>query len=185
MGLYAKQIVEANPLLPVEEEGRLKDEKLRHNFLQRVEVYYRWQQLQASGITKKSLIDFHTRHKFMLLAHCEKTYRALGRLIGQVGQVGQSQVQAAAEQYIAMLMSGLQKPTSRGKHTNVLEHFLGYFKRELDVNDKSELCRLIDDYRIGRIPRVVPLTMLKHHLRKKPVSYLNNQYYWNHCYADI
>ena len=181
-GLYAQQIMEANPLLPVEEEGRLKDEQLRHNFLQRVEVYHRWQKMIAGGMSRKSIIDFHTRHKFMLLAHCEETYRSVGRLIAQIGN---KNLNAIADEYIAMLMTGLRKPTSRGKHTNVLEHLVGYFKRDLDKHDKSELRELIRNYHAGQIPRVVPLTMLKHHLRKLPGSYLHQQYYWHHCYADM
>lgn len=181
-GLYAQQIVAANPLLPVEEEGRLKDDKLRHNFFQRVEVYSRWQQLQAAGITPKSIIEFHARHKFMVLAHCETIYRSMGRLIAQIGSMD---LKSLSDQYIAMLMTSLQKPSTRGKHTNVLEHIVGYFKRDLDSQDKLEIRKLIHDYRSGLVPRIVPLTLLKHHLRKLPDSYLQQQYYWNHCYSDI
>lgn len=181
-GIYAQQIIENNPLLPVEEEGRLKDDSLRHNFLQRVEVYHRWQQLVASGISKKSIIKFHTRHKFMLLAHCEATYRTLGPLIAKLGD---TDLISFADEYITMLMNGLKKPSSRGKHTNVLEHLLGYFKRDLDVHDKSELRQLIEDYRAGEVSREVPLTMLKHYLRKFPSSYVNQQYYLSHCYSSL
>ena len=181
-GLYAQQIMNANPLLPVEEEGRLCDDNLRHNFLQRVEVYHRWQQLLANGLSKKALVEFHTRHKFMLLAHCEVSYRALGPLIAQLGK---TDLQACADQYIAILMTGLQKPATRGKHTNVLQHLVGYFKRDLDNQDKSELSHLLDGYRAGEVPRVVLITMLKHYLRKFPSSYVHQQYYLSHCYADL
>ncbi|MEJ2179337.1 MAG: DUF523 and DUF1722 domain-containing protein [Gammaproteobacteria bacterium] len=181
-GIYAQQIIENNPLLPVEEEGRLKDDKLRHNFLQRVEVYHRWQQLLANGVSKKSIIEFHTRHKFMLLAHCEATYRTMGRMTAQLGN---TDLRSFADDYIAMLMTGLKKPTSRGKHTNVLEHLLGYFKRYLDVHDKSEMRQLIEGYRAGEVSREVPLTMLKHYLRKFPSSYVNRQYYLGHCYSSL
>ncbi|WP_455201447.1 YbgA family protein [Kaarinaea lacus] len=181
-GIYAQQIIENNPLLPVEEEGRLKDDNLRHNFLQRVEVYHRWQQLVARGLSKKSIIEFHTRHKFMLLAHCEATYRTLGPMIAQAGD---TDLDSFANEYIAMLMNGLKKPSSRGKHTNVLEHLLGYFKRDLDIHDKSEMRELIEGYRAGKVSREVPLTMLKHYLRKFPSSYVNQQYYLSHCYSSL
>lgn len=181
-GIYAQQIIENNPLLPVEEEGRLKDDNLRHNFLQRVEVYHRWQQLVARGLSKKSIIEFHTRHKFMLLAHCEATYRTLGPMIAQAGD---TDLYSFANEYIAMLMNGLKKPSSRGKHTNVLEHLLGYFKRDLDIHDKSEMRELIEGYRAGKVSREVPLTMLKHYLRKFPSSYVNQQYYLSHCYSSL
>ncbi len=182
-GLYAQQIVNANPLLPVEEEGRLNDDKLRHNFLQRVEVYHRWQQLQAEGISRKGIIEFHTRHKFMLLAHCESSYRALGRLVANIGS--NTDIKSFAEEYIAMLMTGLEKPTSRGKHSNVLEHLVGYFKKHLDSQDKSELKQLIGGYRSGMIPRAVPIALLKHYLRKFPHPYVHQQYYLNQVNLDM
>lgn len=173
-GLYAKEIIKANPLLPVEEEGRLNDDKLRANFLQRVEIYHRWQQLVTKGISKKSLLDFHTQHKFTLLAHCEVTYRSLGPLIAEIGN---KDPKAFADTYISMLMNGLKKPTTRGKHINVLEHLAGFFKKHLDPHDKSEYRKLIEGYRSGDLPRVVLVTMLKHYLRKFPNSYLHSQHY--------
>ncbi|WP_455208758.1 YbgA family protein [Kaarinaea lacus] len=182
VGLYAQQIIEANPLLPVEEEGRLKDMQLRANFLQRVEVYHRWQQLVAGGLNKNAIVHFHTQHKFMILAHCESTYRKLGRMISGIGG---SSLSEFAQQYITLVMESLKKTTSRGKQSNVLEHIFGFFKRDLDKHDKAEMQHIIAGYRQGMVPRIVPVTMLKHYLRKYPSTYLRNQYYLNQCYSDI
>ena len=181
-GLYAQEIINANPLLPVEEEGRLKDPTLRANFLQRVEVYHRWQQLQVKGLTRHSLVQFHTRHKFMILAHCETTYRNLGRLVARIGDTS---LHTFASEYIALLMQGLKKPGTRGRHSNVLEHMFGFVKRHLDAHDKREMQEIIAGYREGKIPRMVPVTLLKHYLRKFPAGYLTNQYYLQQCYSDI
>ena len=176
MGLFAKEIIKAHPLLPVEEEGRLNDKQLRTNFLQRVEIYHHWQQLLAAGISKKSLLDFHTQHKYTLLAHCQLTYRSLGQLIAQTGK---ADLHSLSDQYISTLMDGLKKPSTRGKHINVLEHIAGYFKNHLDSSDKSEFRNLIDDYRSGDMPRETLLMMLKHYLRKFPNDYLHRQHYLN------
>jgi uncharacterized protein YbgA (DUF1722 family)/uncharacterized protein YbbK (DUF523 family) len=182
IGLYAREIISAHPLLPVEEEGRLKDVTLRANFLQRVEVYHRWRQLREEGLSRHALVQFHTRHKFIVQAHCEATYRKLGRLVALIG--GQP-LQSTAEEYISLLMTGLNKPASHGRHTNVLEHMLGFFKRHLDAHDKREMQKIIADYRQGKVPRVVPVTLLKHYLRKYPTVYLANQYYLQSSYADV
>lgn len=182
MGLFAQQIVKHNPLLPVEEEGRLNDEKLRRNFFQRVEVYYRWNQLLNSGLSKGKIIDFHSRHKFLLLAHCEKTYRELGRFMSQIGNYD---LEIFSKEYISLLMNGLKKPTTRNKHINVLQHIAGFFKKNLDSHDKHEFSQLIEHYREGIMPREALLTMLKHYLRKFPNSYLNEQYYLSHNYSGI
>lgn len=181
-GLYAQQIIDANPLLPVEEEGRLNDAQLRANFLQRVEVYHRWQQLNSKGVNSKEFVEFHTRHKFLVLAHCEMTYRELGRLIAQMGN---SDITQLADQYIKLMMTGLKKPTTRGKQTNVIEHLIGFFKKHLDSQDKTEMRNLLEEYRSGAVPRVVLITMLKHYLRKFPSQYVRKQHYLNHCYSDI
>lgn len=176
IGLFAREIINANPLLPVEEEGRLNDEQLCTNFLQRVEIYHHWQQLVAAGITKYSLLNFHTQHKYTLLAHCQVTYRSLGQLIAQIGK---TDLESLSNQYISMLMDGLKKPSSRGKQINVLEHIAGYFKHHLDSYDKSEFQKLIEDYRSGDMPRETLLVMLKHYLRKFPNDYLHGQHYLN------
>ena len=161
-------------MLPVEEEGRLNDEQLRENFLQRVGIYHHWQQLVTDGINKKSLLSFHTRHKYTLLAHCELTYRSLGQLVAQTGK---ADLPSFANQYITTLMEGLKKTSTRGKQSNVLEHIAGYFKHHLDSYDKSEFRKLIEDYRKGDMPREALLTILKHYLRKYPNDYLQRQHY--------
>ena len=182
MGLFAQHIVKHNPLLPVEEEGRLNDEKIRRNFLQRVEVYHRWNQLVKSGLSKGKIIDFHSRHKFMLLAHCEKTYRETGRMISKIGD---HDLYVLSDTYIALLMSGLEKPETCDKHINVLQHIAGFFKKSLDRHDKREFCQLIENYREGIMPREAVITLLKHYLRKFPNSYLNQQYYLSHHYSGM
>lgn len=176
VGLFAKEIILANPLLPVEEEGRLNDKGLRDNFLQRVEIYHRWQQLMQKGLSKKALLEFHTQHKLTLLAHCEVTYRYLGRLLGDIGN---QDLHHCAGKYIKSLMNGLKKPATPGKHINVLEHIAGYFKQDLDSQDKSEFRQLINNYHSGTLQRDTLVTMLKHYLRKHPNSYLGNQHYLN------
>lgn len=181
-GLFAQQIIQHNPLLPVEEEGRLNDEKLRRNFLQRVEVYHRWNHLLKSGLSRGKIIDFHSRHKFLLLAHCEKTYRELGRLISQVAN---HEIDSFAGNYIALLMEGLKKPETRNKHINVLQHIAGFFKGSLDKDDKQEFGQLIENYRNGVMPREALIAMLKHYLRKFPNHYLHEQYYLSRSYSGI
>lgn len=181
-GLFTQQIIQNNPLLPVEDEGRLNDVKLRRNFLQRVEVYHRWNQLLKSGLSRGRIIDFHSRHKFLLLAHCEKTYRELGQLISQVAS---HDIDLFAGHYIALLMEGLKKPETRNKHINVLQHIAGFFKGSLDKEDKHEFGQLIDSYRNGVMPREALIAMLKHYLRKFPNHYLHEQYYLSRSYSGI
>ena len=173
-GLYAGTLMAQLPELPFEEEDRLMDPVLRENFVERVFVYHRWQQLTAQRLTAKALVEFHTRHKFIVLAHDEKRYRELGRLVATAGRSGMAELGRA---YIQLLMQALKKPATRTRHANVLQHLFGFLKQNLDAVDKRELLESIDTYRRGRVPLVVPVTLLRHYLRRFPEPYLGGQYY--------
>jgi uncharacterized protein YbgA (DUF1722 family) len=164
------------PLLPVEEEGRLIDPVLRENFIERVFIYQRWQALCRDGLTAAGLVDFHTRHKFNLLAHDEPAYRALGR---RVADAGKGDIGTLGREYVRALMLALKKPAHAGSHANVLQHIYGFVKDRIDAEDKRELRGVIEDYRNGLLPLIVPVTLLRHHLRRHPDGYIERQYYLN------
>jgi len=172
VGIYARQLMLNNPLLPVEEESRLGDPGLRENFIQRVYVLYRWKTMLADGLTANSLTNFHARHKLIIMSH--EDYRDLGQLLELLNKVNLVQV---AEQYILQLMNTLKKPATRKNHVNVLQHIQGYLKKALSADDKAELCEVIERYRNGYVPLIVPLTLLKHHFRKSPDPYIEESYY--------
>jgi uncharacterized protein YbgA (DUF1722 family)/uncharacterized protein YbbK (DUF523 family) len=172
VGIYAQELLKNHPLLPVEEEGRLGDPNLRENFIQRVYVLHRWKQMLAEGLTPQSLTTFHARHKLIIMSHGD--YRDMGQLLASVSKAN---VQAAAEQYIGQLMAILKKVTGRTQHVNVLQHIQGYLKKDLSADNKAELCEIIERYRHGEVPLIVPLTLLKHHFRKSPDPYIEDSYY--------
>lgn len=176
IGLFAKALMEANPLLPVEEDGRLCDPILRENFVLRVFAYHDWQQLCASGITAAALIRFHSRYKYLVLSHATTHYRTLGKLLGNLGKAN---LQEVADSYIKGLMAALTLRANRRSHTNVLMHLQGYFKRVLTTAQKQELADTIDKYRTGIFPLLVPLTLIRHYLREYPNTYLAEQVYLN------
>ncbi|MCH7370478.1 DUF523 and DUF1722 domain-containing protein [Aeromonas sp. MR16] len=176
IGLFAKGLMAANPLLPVEEDGRLCDPILRENFVLRVFAYHDWQQLCARGITAAALIRFHSRYKYLVLSHASTYYRTLGKLLGNLGKAN---LQEVADSYIRGLMAALTLRANRRSHTNVLMHLQGYFKRMLTPSQKQELTEAIDKYRVGIFPLLVPLTLLRHHLREHPNPYLAEQVYLN------
>jgi len=176
VGLFASALMEAMPWLPVEEEGRLNDPMLRENFIERVFVYYRWQRLIEGGLTVSSLMEFHKRHKFILLAHNEEEYRKLGPLIAGVNN---DNLQQVADEYLLRLMKSLSARSSRKRHTNVLMHVMGFLKNKIDSDDKQEMIEVMDSYRLGQVPLIVPVTLMRHHLRRFPDDYISSQYYMN------
>jgi uncharacterized protein YbgA (DUF1722 family)/uncharacterized protein YbbK (DUF523 family) len=171
-GIYAEVMMRNNPLLPVEEEGRLGDPRLRENFIQRVYVLHRWKLLITEGLTPQRLTRFHAQHKLIIMSHAN--YADLGQLLATVSK---ENIVEVAKIYIAQLMTTLKKLASRKSHVNVLQHIQGYLKKELTADDKAELSELIERYRLGEVPLIVPLTLLKHHFRKNPDAYIEDSYY--------
>jgi uncharacterized protein YbgA (DUF1722 family) len=162
------------PELPVEEEGRLGDPVLRESFVKRVFVYKRWRDLLEQGLDWASLTDFHARHKLILYSHDQQRGRALGR---ELSRAQAEPVESFAPRYIAAMMRILASYARRRNHVNVLEHIRGYLKRDLDKSDKRELGDSIENYRLGRLPLIVPITLLRHHFRRHPNRYIERSYY--------
>lgn len=176
VGMYARALMEKFPLMPIEEEGRLNDPRLRENFIERVFAYYRLTEFLKNGPRPGDLVKFHTRHKLTLMSHSPKHYRELGQLVAGAGK---STFQASLEEYAVRFMAGLKISATPRKHANVLYHVMGYFKKTLDSADRQELAALIEQYRQQFLPLIVPITLVKHHLRRHPVPWMEEQVYLN------
>lgn len=173
VGLFARAFMDHFPLLPVEDEGRLHDPGLRELFITRIFVYQRWRQLLAAGRTRGGLVNFHTRHKLLFLAHNEKLYRRMGQLVADPSFSPEETFQ----HYEKLMMTALALKSTPAKNTNVLQHMMGYFKKQLSADEKQELLEIIDQYRNGHVPLIVPITLVNHYVRKYGQPYLADQYY--------
>jgi uncharacterized protein YbgA (DUF1722 family)/uncharacterized protein YbbK (DUF523 family) len=171
VGLFARRLMARFPNLPVEDEGRLNDAVLRENFIERVFAYRRVRDLFTGPWSSGDVVAFHTHHKLQLMAHSRVIYNEIGRLVARVAEVEHG---AFAQEYEARFMAGMAIPATRGGNTNVLQHAAGHLKR-LDADARAELSDLIHDYRLGLVPLVVPVTLLRHHTRAHDVTYLNGQ----------
>lgn len=173
-GLFAVVVTDKFPLLPVEEEGRLNDLALRENFVERVFAYHRWQGMLAGSKSASALVEFHTRHKFLLLAHSERHYRRLGRLVANLRN---NSLRELYEEYGRGFMEALAVRTTAKKHANVLDHLTGYFSNRLSPTERRELVELIRDYRTQLVPLVAPITLIQHYIKKYQIEYLADQFY--------
>ena len=181
-GLFATTLMQRLPLLPVEEEGRLQDMRLRENFMTRVFAYHRWSQFIARQPTAPALVRFHTQHKLTLLAHSRLHYQALGRLVARAGELPIPELLHA---YGATFMDGLKVKATPRKHANVLYHLLGYLKKSCSADDKAEVVACIEAYRQGVVPLVVPLTLFKHYFRRYPLPWVLEQTYLQPYPAEL
>jgi uncharacterized protein YbgA (DUF1722 family)/uncharacterized protein YbbK (DUF523 family) len=175
-GLFAAALADRFANLPIEEEGRLRDPQLRENWIQRVFAYHRLQMLWATRWRVGDLVAFHTSHKLVLLAHSPQAFQQLGRLVAASKALPRGELR---ERYEREFMAALTKPATRGRHTNVLQHMVGYFRDQLDDVLRRELLDCIEDYRRSLVPLIVPITLITHHVRRVNVEYLKGQVYLN------
>jgi len=173
-GLFAAALRIGLPTLPVEEEGRLCDPRLRENFIERVFAYRRLRTLLQGRWSLGDLIRFHTAHKLVLLAHHPRSYASLGRLVARASEMARGTV---AESYEREFMDALARLATPKRHANVLQHIAGYLRDWLDALSRAELQGLIDDHRNGLLPLVVPITLVRHHVRQLRIAYLQGQVY--------
>lgn len=175
-GMFAGAFVRHFPRVPVEEDGRLNDPKLRETFIEQIFTLQRWRQTLDRGRRLGNLVDFHTRHKLLFMAHSPEHYRQAGRLVA-----GGKKKPASAlfDEYETLLLETLRRKTTIKKQINVLQHMLGYFKQNLGPDEKQEVLELVDLYRRELVPLIVPLTLINHFVRKYGQPYLAQQVYLN------
>ncbi|WP_049721705.1 YbgA family protein [Gilvimarinus polysaccharolyticus] len=175
-GAFAEVITRQFPLLPVEEAGRLNDARLRENFITRVYAYHDWRTHVESDPSAKRLLDFYSRYKYQVMAHDLASYRKIGPVLANLKT---TPIVDACNTFITLFMAALSHKVTRKGNTNTLMHLRGYLKTTTSRDEKAELGELIEQYREGLVPLVVPLTLLKHHLRKIDDPYLQQQTFWS------
>lgn len=176
VGLFAKAFTERFPRIPVEEEGRLNDPRLRENFIENIFTMKRWRDALSGKKSLGAVVDFHTRHKLLVLSHSEKHYRMMGKLVAEGKKWDLDELYS---QYETLLMQAVRLKTTPKKNINVLMHMLGYFKKQLTTDEKAELLEVFEHYRNGNVPLIVPITLINHYVRKYDQPYLRQQVYLN------
>ncbi|HEX7539889.1 MAG TPA: DUF523 and DUF1722 domain-containing protein [Syntrophales bacterium] len=182
VGLFARIFMEHFPLTPVEEEGRLHDPVLRENFIERIFTCMRYCDIMEGTRQTGRLMDFHTKNKLLLMAHSPKHLKEMGSLVAHAKGMPAREL---VERYEGLLMAAMALKPTVAKHENVLMHIMGYFKKDLSADEKQELLDVIQEYKRGLIPLIVPVTLLGHYVRKYSQPYLKEQTYLNPHPAEL
>jgi uncharacterized protein YbgA (DUF1722 family)/uncharacterized protein YbbK (DUF523 family) len=176
VGIFARIFMDHFFLLPVEDEGRLHDPELRENFIERIFTLKRWREVLGKKESRGNVVDFHTKHKLLILSHSPKYYQMMGKLVAQAKNLPLKELY---QEYQTLLMESLGLKTTPKKNANILQHMVGYFKEQLSSDEKQELLEVIDLYRKEIIPLIVPITLINHYVRKYDQPYLKKQIYLN------
>jgi uncharacterized protein YbgA (DUF1722 family)/uncharacterized protein YbbK (DUF523 family) len=173
-GMVVQALRAADPCLPIEDEGRLNDAALRENFILRVHIYAAWKQMMSGNVRAHDLLQFWSRHKFLVLAHSQSVYRKIGPLLANL----KTDVPAMARVLIVQIMHALERPATRSNHVNVLQHLQGFVKQGMSADDKNEWMTVLESYRSGHVPLSVPVTLLNSYVRRGGGEYVRAQAYW-------
>ena len=176
VGLFARAFMDHFPLIPAEDDGRLHDPAIRENFIERIFTLRRWRDSVAKSRKMGHLVDFHTRNKLLLLSHSQRHYRLMGKLVAEGKKISPKD---RNDQYVKLLMDALSLKTTVKKNLNVLQHLMGYFKKQLSSDEKQELLEVFERYRQELVPLLVPITLINHYVRKYDQAYLKQQTYLN------
>jgi uncharacterized protein YbgA (DUF1722 family)/uncharacterized protein YbbK (DUF523 family) len=176
VGMFAKVFMDHFTRIPVEDDGRLHNPAIRENFIERIFSLKRWRDIAAKSPRIGKLVDFHSRNKLLLLSHSQKHYRLMGKLVANGKKLTPRKL---FDQYEQLLLEALSLKTTVKKNNNVLQHLMGYFKKQLTADEKQELLEVFEQYRIGYVPLLVPLTLINHYVRKYDQPYLKIQTYLN------
>jgi len=174
IGIFARAFMEHFPLIPVEDDGRLNNPLIRENFILQIFTMKRWRDNMARNPSMGNLVDFHTRNKLLILSHSPKLYRLMGKLVADGRKLP---IKELYDQYQLLLMEALKLKTTIRKNTNVLQHLMGYFKKQLSGDEKQELLEIFGQYRNEHVPLIVPITLINHYVRKYEQPYLKQQTY--------
>jgi uncharacterized protein YbgA (DUF1722 family)/uncharacterized protein YbbK (DUF523 family) len=181
-GIFTRMFMERFPLVPVEEEGRLTDPVLREMFVERVFCLRRFRDLLARPPSRGALVEFHTDHKLLLLSHDRGHYEEMGRLVARAREIPAGTLYG---RYQELFMATLAHKATPKKCADVLTHMMGHLKKFLSSDEKQELIEVIGQYRRRLVPLVVPVTLLRHHVRKYRIAYLARQVFLNPHPAEL
>ncbi|MEN3042135.1 MAG: DUF523 and DUF1722 domain-containing protein [Fervidobacterium sp.] len=137
-GLFAKTMIDQLNDLAIESEMRLTNDKIRFEFLTFIFTLAGFREVR----TKRQLIEFHSKNKFLLFTKNEKIMREMGKLVAQ-----KRFSNALLEEYKALLIKTLRTPFKSSKVINTLLHIYGYFKEKITDHEKSFFMELIEDYK--------------------------------------
>ncbi len=181
-GLFAEALIDAYPLLPVEEEGRLHDPRLRENFVMRVYAHHNFRQEVLGSFTYHSLQQFHSSYKYLLMAHNQQAYRELGRFIADSHH---DPLETVINTYISKFMQTIHKPASQGGHCNVLQHILGHLKRTVSGSARQSILDVIEQYQRGEVNLTTPMTLLAHYVKETGDTFVRSQRYLQPYPAEL
>jgi uncharacterized protein YbgA (DUF1722 family)/uncharacterized protein YbbK (DUF523 family) len=173
-GLFAAAFKSTFPHLPFCSEGHLYNFILREHFYTQIFTLTRFRSISLSPAIN-NLIDFHARHKLLLMSYHQTIMRQLGKLVANHEQ---RDPKAVFADYQTFLCKALACPPRRMSPINVLMHALGYFSEKVTGGEKKLFLDLLEQYRNKKIPLSACNAVMQAWIVRFDEKYLAAQYFF-------
>ncbi|KAB7884944.1 YbgA family protein [Poseidonibacter ostreae] len=176
IGVFAKELKDKYPLLPLEEEGRLGDAWLRENFLMQIFSYKNIFEFLKNNPSAKDLVEFHTSYKYMIYAKSHQSYKELGQIVANHDK---KDIKIVLEDYKHAFLNAISLKGSISNTYNVLLHLYGYFKKDISKDEKTEILDTLEEFKNEVIPLIAVIKILNLYIKRFNIEYLKTQKFLN------
>lgn len=170
-GFFGREVLAAFGDLAVEDEGRLRNFKIREHFLTKVFALARFR-VTREARSMGGLVEYQARNKLLLMAYNQSAMREMGRVVANPAK---KKIDEVLHDYEALLTRALARAPRRGSAINVLMHAMGYFTDELVGREKQFFLGSLEKYREMKIPLSVPVGIVNSWLARYDRPYLAEQ----------
>ncbi|NYT07493.1 MAG: DUF1722 domain-containing protein [Methanomicrobiales archaeon] len=170
-GFFGRMVLERYPLLPIEDEGRLRNVRIRDHFLTRIFTRADFREAKTRGKVR-DLVRFHTENKYLLHAHNQRMLREMGIIVAN-----QEGLPAGVlfDRYEALLGPALARPPSYRTNIDVLLHAMGHFRDRISPGERDFFLRSLERYRDGRASVCAPKNIVALWIERYDEEGLRNQ----------
>lgn len=174
-GYFTSELKKIFSSLVIENEGRLKNFKLRENFLIKIFMLADLRSVIESGKIKE-LIDFHSNNKYLIMSYNQKGLNKLGRITADHEK---GKTEKTMKKYRAELLETLAVLPETGKRVNMLQHIFGYVSSNISPEERQYFLDTLADFRKDKVPFSLPLALLRSWVIRFKVEYLLAQTIFN------
>ena len=170
-GFFGQAVLDRYSGYAIEDEGRLLNFTIREHYLTKLFTFTRFRQVKEAA-KMAALVDFHTQHKYLLLAYNQAAFRRCGRIVANHEKLKITEVNRLYEEELKLVLKHTPKT---GPMINTLQHVFGYVSKELSGEEKKFFMNAIEEYRDERIPLSTVTHLLYSYALRFNAGYLLDQ----------
>jgi len=180
-GIFGGIINDEFSMLPIEDEGRLRNFSIREHFYTRIFTTSKFRSIKKN-MKMGQLVKFHSDNKYLFMSYNQGRLKKLGKIVANHEK---KKVEEVYKEYQDEVLELLKTSSSSKRKMNVALHILGYFSNDLSSNEKAYFLDLLQQYMDSQIPFSNLASVLEMWAIRFEIDYLNNQSIFNPFPKDL